>query len=455
MVKKVKFQIETHYSYACVTRRKVSFKLFRPNLVVKIRTSKMGKIMEIIVQKYGGSSVANIDRIKNVAKRVVETKKKGNSVVVVVSALGDTTDELYDLAQELTKKPPEREMDMLLATGEQVSGALLSMAIQALGQDAISFTGAQVGILTDSTYTKAKIVDVKSKRIIDEFKKDRIVIVAGFQGMTEDQDITTLGRGGSDTTAVALAAELKAKVCEIYTDVDGVYTADPGVVPDARKLAVISFDEMLEMSASGVQVLQLRSVEYARNYNVLLHVRSSFVKANGTLIKEADNSMEKAMISGVAYDTSEAKVTILGVPDKPGIAAKVFRGLAIADINVDMIIQNVSEKGFTDISFTIAKTDLERSKKAVAQVVKELKARGASYDENIAKVSLVGAGMKTHPGIAADMFSTLAEKKINIETISTSTIKISCVIKAEKVEEAVKALHKKFQLGKKKVVKRV
>lgn len=404
------------------------------------------------MQKYGGTSVADTERLKKVARRIVKTKERGNAVVVVVSALGETTDELLKMAHEITPTPPERELDMLLATGEQVSIALLSMAINALGYDAISFTGPQVGILTDTTHTKAKIMDIRTERILDEIKKGRIVIVAGFQGVTVDQDITTLGRGGSDTTAVALAAKLKADVCEIYTDVEGVYTADPRLVPDARKLPVISYEEMLELAASGATVLQLRAVEYGRNHGVLIHVRSSFSDKAGTLVREVDQMMERVIISGVAYDIGEAKVTIRDVPDRPGIAAKVFKALADANINVDMIIQNVSEKGFTDISFTVVKEDLMRVGRALESIVEELKARGPYYDENIAKVSLVGAGMKTHSGIAADMFSALAEENINIQMISTSSIKISCVVDAKEVGRAVKAVHKKFNLGKEAVI---
>ncbi len=407
--------------------------------------------MGIIVQKYGGTSVANVERIRGVAKRVVETKEDGNSVVVVVSALGETTDELLRLAQQISPHPPERELDMLLATGEQVSVALLAMAIQALGHDAISFTGPQVGIVTDAVHTKAKIIDIKSERILDEIERGRIVIVAGFQGVTVDQDITTLGRGGSDTTAVALAAKLKADVCEIYTDVEGVHSADPRIVSDARKLPVISYDEMLEMSATGAKVMQLRAVEYGKNYGVLIHVRSSFSDEPGTLIKEGEEMLERPIISGITYDVGEAKVTILDVPDRPGVAARVFRALADANVNVDMIIQNVSEKGYTDISFTVAKEDLRRASEVMKKVVGELDARGLTCDEEIAKVSLIGAGMKTHPGVAADMFSVLAEKNINIEMISTSSIKVSCVIRAREVERAVRAVHEKFGLSKEQV----
>ncbi|MDP3014331.1 MAG: aspartate kinase [Candidatus Subteraquimicrobiales bacterium] len=407
--------------------------------------------MDIIVQKYGGTSVADVEKIKNVARRVIRTKKEGNSVVVVVSALGDTTDNLLKMAHKITPSPPERELDMLLATGEQVSVALLAMAIEALGHQAISFTGLQVGILTDAAHTKAKIIDVKSERILKELEKGKIVIVAGFQGVTVDSDITTLGRGGSDTTAVALAAKLKADTCEIYTDVEGVFTADPQIAPDARKISVISYDEMLEMSATGAKVIQLRAVEYGKNYRVTIHVRSSFLDEPGTIIKEADEMLERPIISGVTYDVGEAKVTILDVPDKPGIAAKVFKALADRNVNVDMIIQNVSEKGFTDISFTVVGEDLNKAKTVMERIVKELGARGITCDEEIAKVSLIGAGMKSHPGVASDMFSALAENDINIEMISTSAIKISCVIHESNVEKAVRAIHEKFNLGKEQI----
>lgn len=404
--------------------------------------------MALIVQKFGGTSVADTEKIKRTARRVVETYKRGNSVVVVISALGDTTDRLIQLAREICEHPQEREMDMLLATGEQISVALLSMAIHALGYKAISFTGAQVGIVTDSAHTKAKIIDIKAARILEELAKGKIVIVAGFQGISLDDNITTLGRGGSDTTAVALAAALNAEVCEIYTDVEGVFTADPRLVPNARKLDHISYDEMLEMAATGAKVMQLRSVEFGRNYKVVIHVRSNFSESEGTWISDTPERMEKAIISGVTHDTSEAKITLLGVPDRPGIAALLFRRLADENINVDMIIQNVSENAQTDISFTIAKDDLHKAAKIVEEVSRELGARGFNYDEDIAKVSLVGAGMKSHPGVAADMFSALAEQNINIEMISTSSIKISCVVRASEVAKAVNAIHQKFRLDK-------
>lgn len=404
--------------------------------------------MAIVVQKFGGSSVANIDRLKNVAERVVKQKQSGDSVVVVVSALGDTTDELMEKAHAITKNPSEREMDVLLATGEQISIALLAMAIQALGYDAISFSGSQAGIVTDTSHTKAKIVDITTDRLLKELEKGKIVIVAGFQGATVDHDTTTLGRGGSDLTAIALAAKLGAASCDIFTDVEGVYTTNPRLVKEARKLSVISYEEMLEMSASGAQVMQLRAVEYARNYGVPIHVRSTFTEGPGTVIKGEKDMLEKPIISGISYDTSQAKATILGVPDKPGIAAKVFSALAKAGVNVDTIIQNVSESGFTDISFTIETGDLKTAKATIQKLVPEMGAKGSVYDAEIATVSLVGAGMKTHPGVAADMFGVLSKNKINIEMISTSPIKISCVIKKAQAETAVKALHKHFKLDK-------
>lgn len=404
--------------------------------------------MGIIVQKFGGSSVANISRLKNVAKRVAQAKKDGYKVVAVVSALGETTDELVKKARAISPSPSEREMDVLLATGEQISIALLAMAVQALGYDAVSFTGSQAGIVTDTSHTKAKIVDIKTNRLLKELNKDKIVIVAGFQGTTIDHDTTTLGRGGSDLTAIALAAKLKAEACEIYTDVDGIFTTNPQIVPEARKLDVITYEEMLEMAASGAQVMQLRAVEYARNYSVPIRVRSSFNDGLGTLIKGEADMLEKPIISGIAYDTGQAKVTIFGVPDKPGIAAMVFNALAKGNVNIDMIIQNVSEAGFTDISFTVDTADLAKARTTVEILVPKLGAKGTTYDKNIASVSLIGVGMKTHPGVAADMFTVLSKNKINIEMISTSSIKVSCVIKKDRADAAVKALHKHFKLDK-------
>ena len=403
--------------------------------------------MGIIVQKFGGSSVADVEKIKNVAKRVVATKQAGSSVVVVVSALGDTTDELVELARQISAKPPEREMDMLLATGEQQSVALLAMAIYELGYEAISFTGYQVGIVTDDSHTKARIVDVKSERIMQALESGKICIVAGFQGVTVDNDITTLGRGGSDTTAVALAAGLNADKCEIYTDVEGVFTADPRIVPEASLVPEITYEEMLEMASSGAKVLQLRSVEYARNHNVVMQVRSSFADSAGTVVKEEDEGMERPIISGVTHNTSEGKITIYGVPDRPGIAAKVFKPLAAANINVDMIVQNVSYKGYTDISFTLDLDDVPRAQSVIEDLVRVFGAQGHDLDKDIAKISIVGAGMKSHPGVAAEMFDVLAENSINIQMISTSPIRISCVIDEKNIENAVRALHEHFQLS--------
>lgn len=402
--------------------------------------------MSLVVQKFGGSSVADVEKIKNVARRVAESKRRIDHVVVVVSALGDTTDELLGLAARISKLPPEREMDMLLATGEQVSMALLAMALNELGQDAISMTGQQVEMLTDTGHTRAKIRHVGADRVIRELRKGRVVVVAGFQGVTSEGEITTLGRGGSDTTAVALAAALHADCCEIYTDVDGVFTADPRVVPGAHKLGAVSFPEMLEMASSGARVLQSRSVEYARNYNVPLHVRSSFHSGEGTWVRSEDDIMEKAIISAVTHNFGEAKVTVAGVPDKPGVAASLFGALADANINVDMIIQNVSEHARTDISFTINEDDLEKARKVTGEIVSSLGAEGSHFDDNIAKVSIIGAGMRTHPGIAAGVFKTLADNSINIEMITTSPIKISCVVRRDEGEKAVRALHDHFDL---------
>jgi aspartate kinase len=403
--------------------------------------------MALVVTKFGGTSVGSPDRIRAVAQRLISRKRSGDDVVAVVSAMGHVTDELVELARQITPEPPDREMDMLLSTGEQVSISLLAMAIIAEGVDAVSFTGAQVGIVTDSVHSKAKITEVRADRVREALAQDKIVIVAGFQGMTSDGTITTLGRGGSDTTAVAVAAGIGADVCEIYTDVDGVYTADPRIVPDARKIDMLSYEEMLEMAASGAGVLQMRSVEFARNHGVVIHCRSSFNDTTGTIIKEADETMEQAIISGVTHDTSEAKVTIKDVPDMPGVAAQVFSAMAESNVNVDMIIQNVSEDGTTDISFTVPKDDLVRARRAVGEIVAKLGARDFSVDESIAKVSLVGAGMKTHPGVAAKMFSTLAEAGVNLDLISTSPIRISCVISASQVTDAVLSLHRAFGLS--------
>jgi aspartate kinase len=402
--------------------------------------------MSVVVTKFGGTSVGSTERIRNVADRLVARKRAGDDVVAVVSAMGKVTDELVDLAREICSEPPDREMDMLLSTGEQVSIALLAMAICAAGQDAVSFTGSQVGIVTDDVHSKAKILEVRADRVREALANGQIVIVAGFQGMTPDGQITTLGRGGSDTTAVAIAAGIDADVCEIYTDVDGVYTADPRIVENARKLDEISYEEMLEMAASGAGVLQMRSVEFARNHGVTIHCRSSFTDEPGTIVRKADEKMEQAIISGVTHDTSEAKITLRQVPDHPGVAATVFGLLAESNVNVDMIIQNVSEKGMSDISFTTPKDDLSRARKAMSEIVEKLGAREYSVDEAVAKVSLVGAGMRTHPGIAAKMFRTLADAGVNIDMISTSPIRISCVIADEQIATAVSALHAAFGL---------
>jgi aspartate kinase len=402
--------------------------------------------MGIVVQKYGGTSVGDADRIRDVAKRVVATAETGHRVCVVVSAMGHTTDELVSLAQQISPVPPAREFDMLLSSGERISMALLSMAIIELGYDAVSFTGSQAGIVTDTSHTRARIQEVRPARIVEALDAGKIVIVAGFQGVSTTKDVTTLGRGGSDTTAVAIAAALKADTCEIYTDVDGVYTADPRVVPDARKLHVVSYEEMLEMSASGAGVLQLRSVEYARNYGVVIHCRSSFGFEKGTFVQEEDERMEKAIISGVVYDKSEAMIRIRRVPDTPGIAARIFGGLADEGINVDMIVQNVSEDGRTDVSFTMSEDDLGRSRAAIERIAGEVGAEGFTADADIGKVSLVGAGMRSHPGVAAGMFQSLADAGVNLEMISTSSIRISCVVRAADVERAVRVIHERFDL---------
>jgi len=409
--------------------------------------------MALIVQKYGGTSVGDAERIKRVAERVVEAADSGQRICIVVSAMGHTTDELMELASQITPEPFGRELDMLLTAGERISMALLTMAINELGRRAISFTGSQAGIVTDTTHGRARIVEVKARRVLEALDAGNIVIVAGFQGVSTDFDITTLGRGGSDTTAVALAAALHADACEIYTDVEGVFTADPRLVPEARKLHAVSYEEMLELSASGAKVLMLRSVEYARNYKVLTHVRSSFSDAEGTWVREEDERMERAIISAVAHDTSEAKVSILGVPDKPGIASHVFRPLADEGVNVDMIVQNVAADGRTDISFTLPKEDLRRAEPILNQVRDRVDARGVETDPDIAKVSLVGAGMKSHPGVAADMFDALADAGINIDIISTSSIRVSCVVRATEVTGAVRAIHDKFHLAEEAVMR--
>ena len=404
---------------------------------------------KLVVQKFGGSSVATVNRIKKIAQIVVKTYENGANVVVVVSALGDTTDKLIGLAQQIDSNPNEREMDMLISTGEQVSVSLLAMAIHKLGKEAISLTGAQVGISTDSVHTKARIIDISTKRIKDELKKKKIVIVAGFQGISRDENITTLGRGGSDLTAVALAKTLKADICEIYTDVKGVYTADPRIVLDAKKISVISYDEMLELASLGAQIMQSRSIEVAKKFDIPLHVRSSFSAGAGTQIIKEVKIMEGVLVSGVALNKNEAKVTICDVPDKPGVAARIFKEIAEANINIDMIVQNISRTGFTDISFTVEKVDLNKATKVIKSLLPKIKAGGVLQDKDIAKISIVGVGMKSHSGVAAKMFRSLGKAKINIEMISTSEIKISCVIRKGKAEQALKMLHKEFGLNKK------
>jgi aspartate kinase len=399
----------------------------------------------LVVQKFGGTSVADADRIRAVADHVVRTRRRGYDVVVVVSAMGRTTDELLDLAHRISPEPPARELDMLISAGERISMSLLCMAISDLGEPASSFTGSQAGIVTDTTHGKAKIVDIRADRVTEALAAGKIVVVAGFQGVSTEKEVTTLGRGASDLTAVALAAELGAEACEIYTDVAGVYTADPRIVPDARRLKSVAYEEMLEMAATGGRVLAARSVEFARNYGVVLHVRSSFTWEPGTWVKKEDE-VEKAIISGITHDTSEAKVTVVGVPDRPGIAARLFRALADEAVNVDMIEQNVSVTGLADISFTFPKADMTVATRVTEAIAAEMGAARVAPDADIARISLIGAGMKTHPGVAATMFETLAAEGLNIEMISTSPIRISCVVRAGEVERGVRALHSVFEL---------
>ena len=402
--------------------------------------------MTVVVQKFGGTSVADPDRLRRVAQRVVATAETGVQVCVVVSAMGSTTDELIELAEQVSERPHPRELDMLLTAGERISMALLAMAINDFGRDAVSFTGSQAGIVTDTRHGRAKIVELRVQRVLDALAEGRVVIVAGFQGVSTTSDVTTLGRGGSDTTAVALAAGLGAEACEIYTDVEGVFTADPRIVPAARKRAAVSYEEMLELAASGAKVLALRSVEYARNHGVPIHVRSTFTESDGTWVVKEEDVLEQAIISGIASDTTEAKVTILGVPDRPGVAARIFRPLADAGIHIDMIVQNVSAAGHTDISFTLPTADLAQAEPILERVAAEVEASGYSCDEDVGKVTLVGAGMRSHPGVAAGMFESLAEAGINIEIISTSPIRISCVVRTVDLDRAVQVLHEHFRL---------
>lgn len=408
--------------------------------------------MALIVQKFGGSSVADAEGMKRVAARIVATKKAGNQVVVVVSAMGDTTDELIDLANQVSPIPPGRELDMLLTAGERISMALLAMAINNLGFEAQSFTGSQAGVITDSTHGKARIIDVTPGRIREAIDGGNIAIVAGFQGISQDtKDITTLGRGGSDTTAVALAAALEADVCEIYTDVDGIFSADPRAVPSARKLNTVTYEEMLELAAAGAKVLHLRCVEYARRYNLPIHVRSSFSPLEGTWVVEnhpEGGTMEQAIIAGVAHDKSEAKVTIVGVPDRTGVAARIFQALADNDLNIDMIVQNVSAAatGLTDISFTLPKADGAEATAVLQRIQGEVGFSSIQYDDTIGKLSLVGAGMRSHPGVTATFFASMAESGVNIEMISTSEIRISVIVRESDLERAAKAAHTAFGL---------
>ena len=403
--------------------------------------------MSVIVQKYGGTSVADPARIRAVADRIVRAKEEGHDVVVVVSAMGRSTDDLLSMAQDLASVPNGRELDLLLTAGERITMSLLAIAVNARGCAAASYTGSQAGIITDTRHGNAKIIDIRPGRIREALEEEKVVIVAGFQGVSTAYDVTTLGRGGSDTTAVALADALRAEYCEIYTDVPGVFTADPRIESEARKLHAVSYEEMLELAASGARVLQSRSVEYARRSGMMLHVRSSFTDQAGTWIIEEDARMEEAMISGVAHDSGEVKVTLQGVPDRPGVAASVFRTIADEGVPVDMIVQLSGRDGRTDISFTAPKEEVPRLGPLMDRVVKEIGAAGHELDDRVAKVSLVGAGIKSDPGVAAEMFAALAEEGINIEMISTSSIRVSCVVRAEEAERAVRAIHSRFRLA--------
>jgi len=404
--------------------------------------------VQLIVQKFGGTSVADAARMKIAAKRAVDAHSAGNRVIVVVSARGKMTDELLELAYEINDNPSTRELDSLLSTGEQMSSALMAMAIHSLGSPAVSFVGRQIGITTDSFHTKARIVNMKVDRILEELSKNKIVVVAGYQGVDENDNITTLGRGGSDTSAVALAALLKADICDIYTDVDGIFTADPRIVPKARKLDKISYDEILELASMGAQVVHVRSVELAKKYNVPIRVRSSFNNSIGTLICKEVMEMEDIVVSGATVTKNDAKITIIGVSDEPGQAAKIFHELAKENINVDMIIQNISAHGLTDVTFTVQKDDLPLALKTTEKIKKEIQAKEIVANDKIAKLSVVGIGMRTHSGIADKMFKTLSDEKINIQMISTSEIKISCVIEEDQAEKALNSMHDAFELDK-------
>jgi len=406
----------------------------------------------LVVQKYGGSSLESADRIKRVAERIVETRKAGNDVVVVCSAMGDTTDEMLDLSQQVNPNPPERELDMLLTAGERISNALVAMAVEALGVEARSFSGSQAGVITTSAHQNARIIDVTPGRVQEALAEGQVVLVAGFQGVSQDtKDITTLGRGGSDTTAVAVAAAMQADVCEIYTDVDGVYTADPRIVPNAKHLERVTYEEMLELAATGAKVLHLRAVEYARRYGVPLHVRSSYSPKPGTIVSGSveDLSVEQAMITGVAHDRSEAKVTVRGVPDNRGVAGKIFRAVAAAEIDIDMVLQNVSgtSSGRTDITFTVARSNGPEAVAELEKIAGEVGFEEVVYDDNVGKVSLVGAGMRSHPGVTATFCEALSDAGVNIEIINTSEIRISVLIRDTQLADAVSALHSAFELG--------
>ena len=403
--------------------------------------------MPIVVQKYGGTSVGTTERIRRVADRIVHARQEGNDVVVVVSAMGDSTDDLLAMAADITPAPEPRELDMLLTAGERIAMSLLAIAVNARGCRAASYTGSQAGIITDTQHGKAKIVEIRPKRILESLRAGNVVILAGFQGLSTEYDITTLGRGGSDTTAVAMAGALGAEVCEIYTDVDGVFTADPRIEPGARKIDRIAYEEMLELAAAGARVLGLRSVEYARRHGVRLHVRSSFTDEPGTwVVEDEDDMLESALIRGVALDVEEAKVTLDEVPDRPGVAASIFKAVAAEGVNVDMIVQNISHDGRTDLSFTVPRTDLPRLEAVVSGIVADIGAMRFQTDDDIAKLSLVGAGMKSNPGVAADMFDALAAEGINIEMISTSSIRISCIIRSADAARALQTIHRRFGL---------
>jgi len=403
--------------------------------------------MALIIQKYGGTSVGNVEKIKNVARRVRSARQDGNDVIVVVSAMGEETDRLLDLARDITDQPDEKEQDVLISTGEQVSSSLLAMALKSLGINARSLLGHQIKIQTDSAFGKARILKIDSKRLLRELNDGKVLVIAGFQGVDQKDNITTLGRGGSDTSAVAIAAALKADICEIYTDVEGVFTADPNICPDARKLNKISYEEMLEMASLGAKVLQTRSVQFAKKYQVPIHVRSTFKNGTGTIVTKEDQDMESVIVSGVTYDKDEAKITVTKVPDMPGIASKLFTPISEANIFVDMIIQNVSTDGLTDLTFTVPQADFKKAMELVMVTAREINARDVLADTNIAKVSIVGMGMRSHSGVASKVFTVLAREGISIMMISTSEIKISCVIESKYTELAVRVLHEAFDLG--------